>query len=145
MSLKRFIEKRKPVICSSDDKVCKVANQMSQHNVGSVIVAENEKPVGLITDRDIAIRYATNPNINMTAKEVMSKPVHTIGSNKSIFDVTLAMKENECRRIVVSDDNQGILGVISSGDLMELFINELSMLGWVTTPHEEKLIPKKAS
>lgn len=147
MSLRKFIKTSGPISCSTDDSISKIARKLSKENVGAIVVTENKKPVGLITDRDIVLRLVSKKlDANDTpAEEIMTTPCHTIHADQGVFDAVRAMQEHGCRRLVIVDDTESILGVISTGDVMELLMNELNMLATIMTPNNQKLIPRKVA
>ena len=89
---------------------------MYQHNIGGLIVlmdtsnnenAEIDKPIGIITERDIArlVAFSSNLSTDTVISEVMSKPLITINQNSSIKEVTDLMQKNDIRRLPNKDDN----------------------------------------
>jgi CBS domain-containing protein len=79
----------------------------------------NGKLVGLITDRDIAIRaVAEGKDARLTrAEEVMTTDIHTARANDRVIDAIRKMGDKQVRRIPVVDDNNNLLGIISMADV----------------------------
>lgn len=108
------------VTINGDEPVSKVAQLMTRHRIGCVIVtAENDKPIGIITERDLAERVVAK-NVQpsrVIAKEIMSAPLVTISSEKTISDAARRMSLRGIRRLAVM--HRGALaGIISSKDVL---------------------------
>ena len=70
----------KVVTVRSTDKVSKALQTMVRHRIGSIIVIEKGKPVGILTERDISNKVAKGQRVRgMTVRNIMSKPLVTIG------------------------------------------------------------------
>ncbi|MDH5203630.1 MAG: CBS domain-containing protein [Nitrospirota bacterium] len=101
------------------------AKFMTDMNVGSVIVVEGNKPVGIVTDRDIMTKViieGRNP-AKVTIKDIMTSPVITVSVEKSIFDVTKLMNKYRVRRFPVVDAEGNIVGVVTLSDIL-VFIGQ---------------------
>jgi CBS domain-containing protein len=109
------------VTVNSKDSIKETAKTMYLKKVGSVIVIENKKPVGIITLRDIvnSIGPFENP-LKSQVKEIMSQPLIHIHPDESIIDVAEIMTSKNIHKIPVIVDDE-ILGIISSSDLVVLF------------------------
>ncbi len=99
--------------------VREAARQMAEHNVGSLLVCDTERLVGVITDRDIVLRVVargldaqdTKVRDVMTAKPVFCR------EDDDVRDVARTMAAKRIRRIPVMSRKNGIVGVISLSDL----------------------------
>lgn len=97
------------------------AKYMTDMNVGSVIITdEKDKPVGIITDRDITTKVIANEKDpkSVKLKDIMNSPVITIGVEKDIVDATKLMGEYWVRRLPVVDQAGKVVGVISLDDIL---------------------------
>lgn len=93
------------------------AQIMSENDVGAVPVVEKGQCIGILTDRDIAIRaIARNLGPSTEVREIMTKNVVTADSHMDVQDVVNLMSENQVRRIPVIDNAQ-LGGIISLGDV----------------------------
>ncbi|HLE24378.1 MAG TPA: CBS domain-containing protein [Thermodesulfobacteriota bacterium] len=119
MSLRK-ITKKKVVTVRPDDTVVKAAKLMEEKNVGSVVVVENRKPVGILTDRDIAIRVvAKKADINsILVKDVMTKKIVTGRDNQRVAELAKVMHENGIRRVPIVDKKGMLSGIITLDDLL---------------------------
>ncbi len=109
---------REVTLISPDQTICEAARVMGECDVGSLPVADNERLVGVITDRDIAIRgVAENLSPETPVREVMSKEVLYCFDDEPIEDVAQNMGEQQIRRLPVVDRQKRLVGIISIGDL----------------------------
>ena len=92
---------------------------MRDEDIGSVPVAENDKLIGMVTDRDIVIRgLAENASLEQKcARDVMSSQVLYCRADESVEDVLKNMGEQQIRRLPVVDESKRLVGVVSLGDL----------------------------
>ena len=116
----RKITKKKVVTVRPDDTVVKAAKLMEEKNVGSVVVVENRKPVGILTDRDIAIRVvAKKADINsILVKDAMTKKIVTGRDNQRVAELAKVMHENGIRRVPIVNKKGMLSGIITLDDLL---------------------------
>lgn len=106
-----------------------VAGLMGQHNVGTVVIVEDQRPVGIVTDRDLAISLGNRTKEpHDLVGDVMTFPVITISQDEGVFRTTEHMKEQGLRRLVVIDDVGRVTGIVSMDDLLLLLARELQNL-----------------
>ena len=113
---------KNPVCCLPDDIAAKVAQLMKSENIGSVPVIENEqtkKLVGIVTDRDFALRIvAEGLDAKSTKVEaVMTRKVVTCHVDDDLQKALDAMSEHQLRRIPVVDKEHKIVGIIAQADV----------------------------
>lgn len=100
---------------------------MKQRNVGDVVVVEYDEPVGILTDRDLAMALAVDGHGPQTpVSEVMSKPVVTIRESQGIFNATQYMLGHEVRRLPVVDEDEKLVGIVTLDDMLRLLSRELA-------------------
>lgn len=126
----RDIVNRQVVCVEPDAKVSEVARIMSEKSVGSVLVCEDGKPRGILTDRDIVIRcIAQNVDVNdCTVEQVLSEPIEAVKETDGVYDVIRKMKNQEVRRVPVVDQKGEVIGIISFDDLIVLLGKEMADL-----------------
>lgn len=110
-----------------------VATVMKEENVGSVIVEEEGAPVGIVTDRDLAMKVLeprADPK-ELTAGDIMTEHPTTVRMDDGVFEVTQKMSETKVRRLPVVDDEGAIFGIITLDDLLVLFTDEMNGLATV--------------
>ncbi|MFC7214353.1 CBS domain-containing protein [Saliphagus sp. GCM10025334] len=118
------------VTASPDSSIRDVASMMDEEMVGSVVITEGDEPVGIVTDRDLALAVLVDGDDpeSTTAEDVMSGTVHTIGVDAGFYDATERMNERNVRRLPVVDDDGSLVGIITLDDLSELLADEQSEL-----------------
>lgn len=103
-----------------NDSVRRVAELMRQEDIGAVPVIENNKPVGFVTDRDIVIScVAEGYSMDKPISHAMSEDVICVKEDQDIEEATRLMEENQVSRILVLDDNERPVGMLSLHDLTE--------------------------
>jgi len=111
-----------PVYCLPGDRVAKVAQLMKSTDIGSVPIVEDEqsrKLVGIVTDRDLAVKMVAEGRDVTTshAEDVMTRGVVTCLVEDDLEKALDAMSGNQLRRIPVVDDNGKIVGIIAQADV----------------------------
>ena len=96
------------------------AKMMEDAKVGAVIVMEDNTPVGIVTDRDFAVKVAAHAyEISTPIKQIMSSPLLSINSDESVRNAADLMHEREVRKLpVISDDK--VVGIITATDIVNL-------------------------
>jgi CBS domain-containing protein len=99
--------------------VSEIANIMVKQNVGAVVVSRDYEPLGIITERDILERVVlANKKLHeVVAQEIMTAPVVTIGSNRTIEKALEIMRKNHLRRLVVVKGEK-LVGLITERRLL---------------------------
>lgn len=99
--------------------IFEIARLMRDEDIGSVPVAENDRLIGMVTDRDIVIRglAEVSPSKNVSARDVMSDRVLYCYEDQSVEEVLENMGEQQVRRMPVVDREKRLVGVVSLGDL----------------------------
>lgn len=106
------------VSLNSEDSVERAAQMMKQFDVGSIPVCNEEKLVGMITDRDIALRsVASNASgNNKKISEVMTQNPVTGTPDMDVHDAAKIMSEQQIRRLPIVHNNH-LVGIVSLGDI----------------------------
>jgi CBS domain-containing protein len=97
-----------------------VAKKMKQRDVSSLVVVDtNGKPVGIVTERDILTKVCIIdvPTSKVISKEIMSTPLITIKGSSSTSTAAEMMIKNEVRHLLVIDDRNKPIGIITPLDL----------------------------
>jgi CBS domain-containing protein len=110
---------REPVALASTETLARAAKQMRDADVGNVIVLDDGRVVGLVTDRDIVVRgIAENLDpFTTTLATVCSRDVVTVGADDSVDSVVRLMREHAVRRLPVVAEDGTPVGVVSLGDI----------------------------
>ncbi len=105
---------------NSSETLKEVAKKMYLRKVGSAIVLDDDKPTGIVTNRDIVNCIGSfDVPLDSQASKIMSKPLVSITPGKSILDAADIMNEKNIRKIPVIEDGK-LLGIISASDLAVL-------------------------
>jgi CBS domain-containing protein len=105
---------KNPVCCLPNDMVVKAAKLMKSENIGSVPVIENEqtkKLVGIVTDRDLALKIVA------AGLDAKSTKVVTCLAGDDLQKALDAMAEHQLRRIPVVDNDNKVVGIIAQADV----------------------------
>jgi CBS domain-containing protein len=108
-----------PACCGPETNVGEVARLMVDHDCGEIPVVRNGRPIGVITDRDIAARAVAagrNP-LEMKASDLMSSPVITVTPNTGVDECCETMEEHQIRRVPVVDERGSCCGMVSQADI----------------------------
>lgn len=108
--------------------LAEIARKMRDEDIGAVPVGENDRLVGMVTDRDIVCRglAGDKPCAELTAGDVMSKPIVYAHTDENVEDALHIMEKNKIRRLPVIDENQRLTGMLSLGDISEKVGRELT-------------------
>jgi len=104
---------------SPDNTLVEAAGLMRELDVGSLPVCDGDRLVGMITDRDMAIRaiaHGLDPNVTSVA-DVMSPGVTHVDASDSVEQAARLMQERAVRRLPVLDRVQRLVGIVSLGDV----------------------------
>ena len=101
-----------------DQPVQEAANFMLSAEAGSIPVTEGERLIGMITDRDIAVRgVAKGFGPDTPVRELMTDELITARIDDDVQDVASRMSEAQVRRLPVVDQDERLCGIVSLGDL----------------------------
>lgn len=105
-----------------------VAGLMKEKNIGCVVVTDNHRPVGIVTDRDIALRSATLCDEPETAliESIMTRDPMIIRKDTGIFDAIQEMKTLGVRRMPIVDSGGRLVGLLTVDDLIRLLAREMA-------------------
>lgn len=84
-------------------------------------VGDNDRLVGMVTDRDLAVRALANGKDpgELTARDVMSKPIVYCHADERIEDAIRLMESRQIRRLPVINENKRMVGILSIGDISQ--------------------------
>jgi len=110
---------------SPDQSAREAANFMLNNDAGSIPVTDGDRLVGMITDRDIAVRgIAKGHGPDTPVRDLMTSDVICARSHDSVEDVASKMSEAQVRRLPVIDEDERLCGIVSLGDLSRQSDNE---------------------
>jgi len=104
---------------SPDTPVRVLANMMREQDIGAIPIGENDRLIGMVTDRDVTVRAVANgTDISaLTARDVMTKGIVWCGDIDDVTHAANVMQSNQIRRLPVIDKNKRMVGILSLGDL----------------------------
>ena len=113
----------------ADETVYEAIRQMAEHGIGALLVLENDRPVGLLSERDYSRKVILRGlrSRETTVRTIMSSPLLTISPDASVQEGLSMMTEKYIRHLPVVDDS-GVLGMVSIGDLVKAVIQDQQSL-----------------
>ena len=119
-----MIEKimNKNLIILNDSSLEDIAKAMKRYDVGMVIIKENNKIKGIITDRDIVTKILANKDNKI--KEYLTTNLVSIDINSDMNEAIDLMKKHKIKRLLVKKDNK-LVGVLSLSDLLNTVDNSI--------------------
>lgn len=124
-----------------DSSVKEVVATMNKFDIGSIVVVQGGRPVGIITERDL-LKRVVEPCLapeTLTARQVMTSPVLTIDENASINEAAKLMAKKGVKRLLVTRNNDELVGIITFTDIVIKVPDMLSLLEELVRPHHRKL------
>jgi CBS domain-containing protein len=105
-----------------------IASKMRELDIGAIPVGENDRLVGMITDRDIACRAVANGKdcSKLKARDVMTKGIVYCSDSEELDDALRIMEQKKIRRLPVINGNKRMVGMLSLGDIAHAASHELS-------------------
>ena len=102
-----------------DDTIDTALLIMQKHAISSVVILdEQQKPIGIFTERDSLFAIANNTRHTSTLADAMSKNVFCVSENSYIHDAYVLMEQKEYRHIIVVDDENVFKGIVTEGDFL---------------------------
>ena len=117
-------------VTGPDSSVKEVVATMNRFNIGSIIVVQDNRPVGMISERDV-LRRVVEPCLSpetIEARQIMTHPVITICESASVAEVVKIMAEKRVRKIPVMKKEK-LVGIITYTDILSKVLNMISLLG----------------
>ena len=105
---------------SPDTPVAEIARRMRDEDIGALPVTENDRMIGMVTDRDIVVRCVASGSVEgATARTAMSPRVLYCYEDQSVNEILENMAEQQVRRMPVVSREKRLVGVVSIGDLSQ--------------------------
>jgi CBS domain-containing protein len=118
MNIKDIMSKNVEIV-GPETPLHEVAKKMQTSDCGSVLVGKDDRLLGMITDRDLALRCVAKSHDpeETTAEQVMTKEILYCYDTDSMEDVALNMSKNKVRRLPVLNKDKRLVGIVSLGDM----------------------------
>lgn len=101
-----------------DDRLEKAANIMKNEGIGSVLVMDKDKLVGILTTSDIVYKHVAGKK-GKFVKDIMTKDVITISPNATIEDAAMLLSKNKIEKLPVFDKGK-LVGIITATDILKI-------------------------
>lgn len=117
-----------------NEQIRVAAHRMAEQEVGTLVVVEGDGAggaVGMVTDRDIALRCVAaglDPD-HATVAQIMTTPVKAIDEDTPIEEAIARMAEKGTRRLVVTGEGKRLVGILSIDDILGVLIEEAGPIG----------------
>ncbi len=112
----------KVVTVKATDKVSSALRLMVKHKIGSIVIVENAKPIGILTERDVSIRIAKGQDPRrMALRRVMSKPLITVGPSMEVWEAVELMVRKEILRLPVLEGDR-LVGMVTERDVLRWLV-----------------------
>lgn len=105
-----------------------IARIMKEEDIGALPVGENDRLIGMVTDRDVTVRALANGNDidSLTARDVMTKDIIYCRTTESVEDAIHLMESKQIRRLPVINEDKRMVGMLSLGDISHCSSQELT-------------------
>jgi CBS domain-containing protein len=108
------------VTCPPTTSVLDIARLMTTRDVGSVVITDGQRPVGIVTDRDLVLRVLRRrfDAGDVRVEQVMSTPVETVPDDTDALAALELMNERHVRRLPLTNDHGEVVGIVTYDDLV---------------------------
>jgi CBS domain-containing protein len=103
-----------------DTPVTELAKLMRQHDIGAIPIGENDRLIGIVTDRDIVCKGLADDSFDAgraTARDVMTPGIHCCGEDDDLAKAVRHMENLNLRRLPVINSSKRMVGMLSLGDV----------------------------
>jgi len=113
---------------SPDTPVTELAKLMCEHDIGAIPIGENDRLIGMVTDRDIVCKGVALDGFDAakaTARDVMTEGIHCCRDDDDLAKAVRHMEQLKVRRLPVINKSRRMVGIISLGDVSRFAPGEL--------------------
>lgn len=133
-----------PITAGKDGSIKELAERMDEEQLGDIIIVEDEKPIGIVTDRDIALAVARNDDISsLTAADIMTEDPVVIHGDARGFELPETLAEAKVRRLPVVDQDGTLTGIVTLDDLVATIGEEMKDVATVIEAQSPGFAPEK--
>lgn len=142
------IARREVITAHVDDGIQDVVARMQYYNVGCVVVIQNEKPTGIVTDRDLVVRVLGAKGNGQDASDlkvgdVMTRAPQTIREDEAFDKAVAVMRSAGVRRLPVVDNRGKLRGLVTLDDVVETLCRNMGTVAGVI--ERQQKAPKRAA
>lgn len=128
------------VTAEPDTPVQQVVADMAQEDVGSVVVVEDDRPVGILTDRTVALALESTTDLSdHRAQDLLTDSIVTGTVEMSVFEAIRRLEEEEVRRLPIVNEEGHLAGIVTLDDILVLLSTELGNLTSVVKAQSPRL------
>jgi CBS domain-containing protein len=105
---------------SPDTPVTELAKLMCEHDIGAIPIGENDRLIGMVTDRDIVCKGLAQDSFDLrlaTARDVMTPGIHCCRDDDDLAKAVRHMEKLRVRRLPVINKSRRMIGILSLGDI----------------------------
>lgn len=108
------------ITIDAGESIFEATKKMSERRIGSIIMEEDGKPTGIISERDVITRVnARDLDLKkVICKEIMSSPLITVSFQAKLHEASHLMEDNNVKKLLVTDNDGKIIGIVSLTDLL---------------------------
>jgi CBS domain-containing protein len=122
-SPKDFLGKADVICVDENANIIDAVNLMKENQIGDVVVVDNmdaKKPIGILTDRDIALKCAEKPDFeSMTVADCMAKGIVTCREDVDVFDMISEMKKSGVGRLPLVNEQGALTKIVTAKNLFQ--------------------------
>jgi len=119
---------KEPVTCSPNEPLKNVVQLMAKNDVGSVVVVEGGRAVGIFTERDLVKALASGASLEEPVSKYMSTELVSANPNESVESALAKMMRYNIRHLPIVAEDGRLLGIVSIRDLVEALAESLALL-----------------
>jgi CBS domain-containing protein len=121
--------RRPPVTIPTGSSIAEAARMMDRLGIGALVVVDDERPVGIVTDRDLAIRgLGRQLPGSATVDRVMSRDLVTLPADAELHEAVTTFYRHPVRRLPLIDEDGRMVGMLTVDDLALDLVNDLGSL-----------------
>lgn len=112
------IMSRNLIIMNDNTSISEVARIMKEKDIGFIPISNDNKIIGVITDRDIVVNAISNKcNLDTPVKEYATKNVISVNIDDNVSKILNVMRKNKVKRVLVNDEHR-LVGIVSFSDIL---------------------------
>ena len=112
------IMSRNLIIMNDNTSISEVARIMKEKDIGFIPISNDNKIIGVITDRDIVVNAISNKcNLDTPVKEYATKNVISVNIDDNVSKILNVMRKNKVKRVLVTDEHK-LVGIVSFSDIL---------------------------
>ena len=109
---------RNLIIMNDNTSISEVARIMKEKDIGFIPISNDNKIIGVITDRDIVVNAISNKcNLDIRVKEYATKNVISVNIDDNVSKILNVMRKNKVKRVLVNDEHK-LVGIVSFSDIL---------------------------